>query len=62
MCHVKSRNHLASLGKTQEAKADGLVTNEKRIDLRLQPLSLKELMLILVLKYQDTLFTEDLIK
>ena len=42
--HVKPRNHLADLGKLFQGKTDGLV--KKRIDLRQQPLSLKELMLI----------------
>ena len=36
--------------------------NQKRIDLQQQPLSLKEVMLILALKYQGTLFPEDFIK
>ena len=36
--------------------------NQKRIDLQQQPLSLKELMLTLALRYQGTLFPEDLMK
>ena len=38
----------------------GLMMNKKRIDLRQQPLSLKEL--TLALKYQGKLFSEDLMK
>ena len=48
--HVKPRNHLAVLRKRLQGKTDGLGMNKKRIDLRQQPLSLKELMLTLVLK------------
>ena len=60
--HVKLRNHLAGLGKLLQEKTDELVMTCKRIDLRQQPLSLKEIMLILALKYQSTLFPEDLKK
>ena len=60
--HVKPKKHLAGLGKLLQSKTDGLIINQKRIDLRQQPLSLKELMLTLALKYQGTLFPEDLMK
>ena len=36
----------------------GLVINKKKIDLRQQPFSLKELILTFALKYQGTLFPE----
>ena len=36
--------------------------NQKKIDLQQQPLSLKELILTLALKYQGKLFPEDLMK
>ena len=42
--------------KSTSRKTYRFVMNQKRIDLWLQPLSLKELMLILALKYQVTLF------
>ena len=58
---MKPRNHLAGLGKPLQEKTDGLVMNQKRISLQ-QQLFLKELMLTLALKYQGTLFPEDLMK
>ena len=51
--HVKPRNNLAGQWKLLQ---DGLIMNQKRIDLQQQPLSLKELTLNLALKYQGTLF------
>ena len=48
--------------RTTARKTDGLVMIEKRTDLWQQPLSLKELMLTLALKYQGLLFPEDLMK
>ena len=56
--YVKRRNHLAGQGKLQQGKTDGLVINQKRINLRQQPLSLKGLILTLVLKYQGTRLNE----
>ena len=56
---MKRRNHLADLRKLLQEKTDELVMNQKRIDLRQQPPSLKELMLALALKYQGTLFCWD---
>ena len=44
------------------AREDRWIGNESKKDLQQQPLSLKELMLTLALKYQGTLFPEDLIK
>ena len=60
--HVKPRNHLAGQEKLLQGKTEGLVMNQKRIDLQQQPLSLKDQMLTLALKYQGTLFPEDLMK
>ena len=56
--HAKLRNHLAGVGKLLQVKTVGLLMNQKRIDLRQQPLSQKERMLTLRLKYQGTLFPE----
>ena len=50
---------MAVLGKRLQGKTDGLVLNQKSIDMRQQQLSRKELMLTLASKYQSTLFLED---
>ena len=60
--HVNPRNLLASLEKLLQWKTDSLAMNQNRIDLQQQPISLKELMLTLALKYQGTLFPEDIMK
>ena len=43
----EAKKHLAGLGKLLQGKTDGLVMNQKIIDLHQQPLSLKELVLTL---------------
>ena len=59
---MKSRSHLAGLGKLLQGKTDETIMNQKIINLRQQRLFLKELMVTLTLKYQGTLFPEDLTK
>ena len=53
---MKPRNHLAGIVKLPQAKTDGLVMNQKRIDLQQQLPSVKELMLTLAIKYQGYYF------
>ena len=60
--NVKPWNHLVGLEKLLQGKTDGLVMNQKRIDLRQQPLFPKVLMLTLAFKYQGKLYFEDIIK
>ena len=48
--------------KILQGKTEELEMNQQRIILQPQPLSLKELMLTLALKYQGTVFPEDLMK
>ncbi len=55
---VTPRNNLFDLGKLFQGKTAELVMNQKGIDLRQQSLSINELMLTLVLKYQGALFPD----